>query len=637
MKSYSSSKRKICSIIPHAFDFETDGLGGKALCFSWSSSDNQKGSIVVGDEDYLFEQLLKVFKTKPYKYSYKKNCGEKNIWYAHSAQYDMRYILNRVKDIEKLGYKIEPRLRSEKDIYELIIDYPEETIKLLRGRPRKENYRVVIRDSLAIFPQTLEKFSSQFSSVKKGFIDFSNVKFDVKNKDHLDYCIKDSVALRESLENYIKVVEKDYGVEMGATSSGTAMNSWQKTLADGEKYFRSEKHLESFFFKNYYGGFVFLSSINKFEDCKTFDINSSYPSVMRSEGVPGGKPFMTNIYYSSKKMPGFYEVIVETPKDLIFPVIATKEINGFTSFPRGVFKTHCSNLEIDFALSVGYKIKEVICGVVFPKTIFPFTRFVDMSEKIRKDNKNTPRETVAKIMQNGLYGRFGTKPERLKLYITSEPKEGYIPLTDDDDNVVWSRREKDLNMLTKPEWAAWITACARIKLLKTIYSVGPDKVLYCDTDSITVKSNADLKKIPVSDSYGDFKLEKEWKFFRALAPKSYAGLIGEVWCGKSKGLPKKEMKPYDFKSLYETGEIEVEYSSLQSTFVALKNGFEKSKVLKRKSSNILNSTNLEVDDYGNVRSKVYIYKEIFENDSNENQTFEKNQRFFEYERILKCA
>jgi hypothetical protein len=124
---------------------------------------------------------------------------------------------------------------------------------------------------------------------------------------------------------------------------------------------------------------------------------------------------------------------------------------------------------------------------------------------------------------------------------------------------------------TAPHIAAWITANARLHLFRAIYAGGAEHVLYCDTDSMTVSPEFDHEKVSRGTTYGQFKVEKTWKRFRAIAPKVYAGELEDgTWAGACKGLPHKLV---DWHQIYanETA-VKIDYRTLSSLSSFLKTG-----------------------------------------------------------------
>jgi hypothetical protein len=162
---------------------------------------------------------------------------------------------------------------------------------------------------------------------------------------------------------------------------------------------------------------------------------------------------------------------------------------------------------------------------------------------------------------------------------------------------------KEQRVRALPHWAAWITAHARLRLLETIYRIGSEKVIYYDTDSITVQRGTFPGDLIDSQAYGYWKLEKEWELFTAIAPKVYHGVLanGEK-LGKVKGVPKKQHDGI-LEQLQAGESPTVRYESLSSLRAMLRNGTRESTTVTRSVTDIHNSVNWEVYEDGSVRPK----------------------------------
>lgn len=572
-KRYSNKAVKDNPVIFAAFDTETRGLGGELLAIS---------AHVAGDTYYysgpsMIDDFLSLLFQYPSPY----------VWYAHNAQYDWRYIIPPL--IEK-HCDVELSLRTETDIYQA-------TIKI-------GNQKFIMRDSYALIPSKLDSddpteftiassFTPEFRKLK---IDIAN--FDPTNSEHIEYSKRDSQILATALPRIDTLLRKHFGVGVGHTTAGTAINAWCHSLGEDEYYKPTMwDEREQFIRQGYYGGLVFLTRTDKLESfddlpiAETYDINSSYPSVMVDFGVPHGRMVESKDYLSG--LMGIYRVRVKAPDDLIIPILPCRNDKGHMQWRRGIFETVVTNVELIFAANHGYQILEVYEGLVFEETAFPFNSFVERCKTIRKNYKKKPEESLAKLMQNSAYGKFGSKRERLKIFHpeTDEEKLGAQPLEQLD--YFWVKTELDEEMRCKPEWAVFITAHARLKILQAAYSVGIENVIYGDTDSITVlRGQSD--SINIGTDYGQFKLEKSWRSFRAIAPKVYAGILmdGQA-CGAVKGIPQNAMREHGEKwlELLQDGKTQASTQSLASLRVALSKGLEPARTLTRKSTDIKNSAN----------------------------------------------
>ena len=554
------------------FDLETKGLGGDVLAASYAIEQGPSELIIEGD---IISQLVRVILSYPFY-----------LWYAHNAQYDWRYL---IPEFEKRRIDFEMLMRTDNDVFCIQIKRNDDTITLL--------------DSFALVPISLRDFAKSFSTEQKGHIDFENVVFDAKNPKHRDYALRDSRVLLESLINYDKKIMECFGVHVGYTAASTAVKAWRVTIPEHAKYFNDEKN-EVFIREAYYGGLVFLTDVLEHDQCETYDINSCYPYVMRACGVPYGS--VTRVGNFNAKYPGIYRVVVSAPKDLVVPILPCRERKGamkFTRWPSGTFETVCTSEELKFAIEKGYKILEVLEGLVWEKIIYPFSDFVNKAEKLRKEFKGRGEELAAKLMQNSLYGKFGARRERRKIFKPSNPEECLGASPWDKEGKYWWRREVVEDMLCLPQWAAWITAQARLHLLRAAYRIGVKNVFYGDTDSLTIQAGYG-NELKIDSAYGAWKLEKVWSCFRAVAPKVYVGILDDTLTGRAKGLPRKKMNTDLWRAIYDDIKFSVPYTSLPK-FIQTLRGEGKLIQRHRGVTDLMNSHNWRVDSLGNVRPKIH--------------------------------
>lgn len=590
---YAKSKVREENILFCTFDTETDGLGGKLLCTTWS---NMGGTdIKIGAESIEY-WLDHVFFHLPFP------C----IHYAHFAQYDWRYIIPILLKRQSLGEYTDVKfnLRTDKDIYQIEV------------KIGKKKY--IMRDSYALYPDTLRNFAKDFApDFQKLDIDFEKTRFDPSNDDHLEYAKRDAESLRHALMNYSVSVNKLFGVSIGHTAAGTAVKAWQKTLDDEIIISYSRDCDRERFIRNaYFGGVVFLTSNKPHFNAKTIDINSSYPYTMETYPMPIGAPICVSDYVPNRL--GIYLIDIETPDDLIVPIIPSRNPRGNMEWRKGRFKTCVTNFEMEFAVKHRHKIHGIEYGYIWENTFNPFQEFIQKCKYIRKEHKGTSYEGVAKRNQNSLYGKFGAKR------ITNRIIFGQENLSEDDDAKLFSHEMDDVYIVSEysedmpciPEWSVFITAIARLRLLSAAYAIGIEHILYGDTDSLTVKESGDISKADIGDEYGQFKLEKTWKCFRAIAPKTYAGKIESGknagrWSGAGKGLSANKMTQAKYKELYESGKTEVEYLSLPSLVVALRKGIDEATLQSRVSSKLENSVNFALQN-----GKVLLRSKYHESENN---------------------
>jgi DNA polymerase elongation subunit (family B) len=585
-------------IIYCGFDTETEGLGGKLLSMQYGSP--YKDVVFDAQDDGGMVDRF---------YKYISQYPEPCVWYCHNAQYDWRYLMDYCIE-KKLDVSI--GMRTDHDVYEI-------SFKNAQGR------KVIMRDSFALFNSSLKKLAASFCpELPKGDLDFDKETFDPKNEQHKAYAIRDVQILLVGLPRLASLLHKHFSVNPNSTFASTALKGWQKSLPDDSIFNASkyatddDKARELYIRQAYYGGLVFLTDTKTHTNCVTYDINSSYPYAMMTYGVPYGRVAETRDFISDKL--AIYKCRIKTPDNLVVPIIPARDSRGAMRWYRGEFDTVCTNRELVFAANHGYEILKIYDGLVWEETVYPFSDFIKKCMDIRReyhippDQGMAPEEYLAKFMQNSLYGKFGTRRERFRLMARHNMSDDELIGTEQwDEQGKWYVKKNDVDdgMRCMPEWATFITAHARLRLLETVYSVGVENVLYGDTDSITMKSGPWESRIDAGIEYGQFKKEKEWKEFRAIAPKVYSGILNtgdEIapakYSGAAKGLPRKNLTQQHWRELLEEGKSSAQALSLSSLRVSLKKGAKPANILLRKSSTLDNSTNFEKLQDGRVRAKI---------------------------------
>lgn len=533
----ANKQREQRNYLVGAIDTETIGLDG---CLTLTQSYHEywgcKARIF-----YTASELLQDL------FSLDDNLLRETVWFSHNGEYDWRYLL---AEFEKYSdqYIFVPMERANGKFFQITVYHKEKFDA--KGNLLKVT---VFRDSFAIYGFSLGDFTKNFApEFVKQDIGLDYLDFDRNNSEHLEYAKNDVIGLVTAIIAFDETVYKNYGCHLKGTISSTAFQAMLRFLPEGVYHNRQTKRAEEFFRKAYYGGRVQLNCLYKemYHDVSVFDINSSYPAQMR-KGVPGGGATKVDYYVEGK--PGFYFCDVFVPGDLLWPLIPHRDETGRISFPTGHFRTYITSLEIEYARSLGCEFK-IIYGYYFSEIWYCFNDFVDVCERLRCEYKKKPTEMVIKLVQNSVYGKFGTKPEGKKFVFSFDDDEGpkdYTPVIDEDtgetrSNLFFKSEERDAEYML-PHYAAWITANARLALDRAIRAAGAENVLYGDTDSIHTSSEG-AERLRTTDLvgsvYGQFKFEKTCIEIKYQAPKFYTyKVFGEndvkVVC---KGIPKNAWK-----------------------------------------------------------------------------------------------
>lgn len=313
---------------------------------------------------------------------------------------------------------------------------------------------------------------------------------------------------------------------------------------------------------------------------------------------------------------GIAKVFVVPPKNLLHPVLPYRCKEGKLVFPlcakcseennqaschcpdtqRGWVGTFCSG-EIEVALEMGYEITKYFEILHWPEsstTLFEsyvncflkikqeasglpsdvqtqeeVQRYIDLYK--RKENivldkekikKSTALRSLAKLMLNSLYGKFGQRPLMRKTHFVNNIQKLCKILTDEKETMV------DFHVLSedvmhvetegnqhfaKPSCktnviiSAFTTSWARLKLWSLMHTLG-SRLLYTDTDSMIYISTPEIPDLPLGNYLGDLADELACKKvgcsstspdcthyiveFVSGGPKNYAYVLntGEIVC-----------------------------------------------------------------------------------------------------------
>nr|QWO71399.1 DNA polymerase [Lyophyllum semitale] len=440
-------------------------------------------------------------------------------------------------------------------------------------------YTLFFRDSYLLLPSSLEKLAKSFNVDNKSifpylFVNDSNISLDYEGpipsfkyfiniskeryneycmnfsdknwdlrEETIKYCNQDVISLYQIISKFSKEIFELFRLDIlkyPTLSSLSFAIFRSKFLKDSKiplitgKIFNDIK-------KAYTGGIVDVFKPYG-ENIYHYDINSLYPYIMKNFPMPIGtvKYFDGDITAVEDKPFGIFDVEVNTPKNLNFPLLQTriKTESGFrTISPLGNWKNTYLSSEIYKAMEYGYSFK-ILRGYTFDQG-FIFTEFVDFLYEIKvKNEKDTPNYTIAKLLLNSLYGRFGMNPE-VENHVIIENNKSYeyfnkfvitdvLDLQNGKEILTYLDNKPDndeyLTMNISIPIAVTVTSLARLYMyqFKTMNNL---TLFYTDTDSIDI--DKPLNPNLVGKELGKMKLEFLFKKAVFLAPKVYAGIISD--------------------------------------------------------------------------------------------------------------
>lgn len=403
-----------------------------------------------------------------------------------------------------------------------------------------EKNRVTLVDSSAILPMSLDKLTEGFGVTRKmtGAIDFEKEKVSKNNLLHKEYLKTDCVALYEALNKFFSL-EYIKKAPHKVTTSSYAMHLWRQTIKTPIRITSQDE--QDFCRRSYFGGRCEIFK-REAKNLNIYDVNSLYPTVMKTYPIPG-----EIITKSDDPLDfGFHDVTVKYP-DTYLPVLPFKRDKKLI-FPVGIFRGVWFSEEIKLALQEGAEILEHHQGYLFTKETDIFSEYINRFYKIRLENPgNNALNITAKLLMNGLYGKFGQREDRETLYF-DENKEGKIWRNIETFQKTGLKVQKVFNRspFQLVHIASAVTSWARIHMARNYYLPYAKNLWYTDTDSIFVNS-----LFQVGGTLGDLKHEGTPDFSYFRLPKAYFLQFKDHNKIKLKGFPKKALENItlsDFKN-----------------------------------------------------------------------------------------
>jgi hypothetical protein len=397
------------------------------------------------------------------------------------------------------------RARPQFDFAIVPIQSTIQVLKVWRRGKKKEGEWTFL-DSLKLLPMSLAA-----ACIALGV----EGKKDLPLKTHEDsplweeYNERDNRALYEVLVRTHDLVEDKLGGEVGITTPSTAMRLFRrKYLGNGSAPMIIPRHLHwkackddecpgclhSWVRDGYYGGRTEIHRM-KGKNLKYYDLNSSYPASMMFT-MPAGNKIESDTYEPEryfKNYVGFVECTVYIPPECEIPPLPFRAESGKLLFPSGMFAGTWSAEELE--LLKHPRVKGHVVSVVKCVWYRRVSVFVDMVTDLYKyRDKSLPGydsglSTLAKLILNALYGKFGMKEEREQIILVEEgesPPQNSKPAGGDIATGVWYETKIKSPCYVIPQIAAHITALARVRLWHVMNAVleAGGKIYYCDTDSV---------------------------------------------------------------------------------------------------------------------------------------------------------
>lgn len=428
-----------------------------------------------------------------------------------------------------------------------------EIVEFVGTRLQKKQIRIgclTFNDFNCFFPGSLNSVCKNFGIQGKEEFDISKINktnYEKNSSDIIKYCIQDCRCLYECVEKFFTLLNKinlfksiNFDFKSIATNSSLSLKLVKGYLkSKGIKLYGSYGDILKLEKESYHGG-VCLVFKKKLENCYCYDINSSYPAVLKkSLPIEIDRKFIFDADNYEIKNHDLIEFEYELENDT-FSIFPEKTKDGSLIYVKSHPKAVHWGIELLFMKKNFKFIKLKIFNVIRYKKAKVFTDLIDhfynlRLEEKKKENKNSTLIEMYKLVLNSIYGKFGQRfflKEKLvrKNKIPNffnDIKEIEI-INDDFSNVIF-KEDKDYycQIGSLVRIASFVCARARVNLFKPIAIIGFEHLAYVDTDSLFIDCELPKEFID-NEKLGKFKLEYTAKNFIGVCPKVYGCFVNGV-------------------------------------------------------------------------------------------------------------
>lgn len=273
---------------------------------------------------------------------------------------------------------------------------------------------------------------------------------------------------------------------------------------------------------SYYGAIV-CSKPGEYRDCRSWDVNSLYPSIMRDLPMPVGAPiWYDGEYQRDADYPLHIDIIAFDARLKAGKTATLTNILPVWGYEGerldstlGVITMPVTNVDWE-TLAENYDVHvwDYIGGWKFRKSHGLYYAYVDKWFHV-KQTATGERKQMAKLLLNSLVGKFGASLYRPMLH----PK----PSMDGGVDFIVDKPESSNSLAWLPT-AAYVNAYGR-QVLSRAMNANADRVIYADTDGMILEGLDAPAGIETDDrKLGAWKNDHTYAKLRILGNRKYCGV-----------------------------------------------------------------------------------------------------------------
>lgn len=387
---------------------------------------------------------------------------------------------------------------------------------------------VHFRNTLRHWPMSVEEMGERLG--------YPKLPFDPTN---LAYCQRDTEVtwrfIQAMFERYYELGIEEIKATLPSTSLEFFTSQWCKV-----NWFRhGDLTVWKFLARSRYGGRCEIFQTGPVRGhIHEYDINSSYPAAMKTKMFPNLDTMTRGKTITDLEKAGVAFCTVKCPS-MEFPLLPYKsEVGAKLLFPTGTFQGTWTYAELRKAVEIGYSILTVHDTIEYELMPSPFAEYIDFlyNRRMEVKGKDELMSYTLKILMNALFGKWG--------------EEGELQVISRGKRYTMQQVPKHSNMI----WASYILSYGRLALYDYIQKASQyGTVLYCDTDSVFIKTRSPQIPFSGSGQLGQLAHKKSYRLAQFKLPKLYQ--VDESY--KAKGVPndKKHEFPEHLKKQFFEGEV----------------------------------------------------------------------------------
>jgi len=324
------------------------------------------------------------------------------------------------------------------------------------------------------------------------------------------YCKRDVDVLRQSILNYIGLLQEDDLGNFQITLAAQSLTAYRHRFMGHPIFIDDNEKACLLARQGYMGGRTEAFWYGPIpEAIHVYDINSQYPSVMRDEPMPTKlRSIWRNVSHAELAdilhegcAVGEVFVASEAP---YFP----KRWESRLVFPVGRFWTTLCSPELRRALDDNRII--AIGRIAVYESAVIFQDFVDFFYERRMEARargDGARVLMYKLFMNSLYGKFGQSGRVFEeigqspdiaftTWLEKDMETGEVYKVRQIATLMQRMRNEGESSNSSPAIAAHVTSAGRVLLQRYIDSAKAENVYYCDTDSLMVNAAGQARLEP---------------------------------------------------------------------------------------------------------------------------------------------